>query len=94
MEDEVVVPSEERVSQINRHAQKVLIGLLKDYEESQGEETYETEFVGELYARLIVAYYMGYFTDKLADEAAQAAHDLMFASGVVMEEATEEEETP
>lgn len=97
MEDKtptVIEPTEEHVGQINRHAHRVLTGLLEEYEGKSGDASYEAEFVGDLYARLIVAHYMGYFTDKLADEAAQTAHDLMLASGVVMEEVTEEEETP
>lgn len=89
---EAVLPTEERVTQINRHAQKVLVSLLKEFEDKAGEETYEVEFVGELFARLIVAYYMGFYTDKIAKDSQQAAHDLMAASGVYMEETTKAED--
>ena len=94
MENKVVLPTEERLNHINSHAQKVLTELLKEYEIKYGEDTYEAEFVGDLFARLVMAHYMGYYTDKLADEASQSAQHIMHASGVVMEETTKLEDTP
>ena len=81
--------SEEKHEAINRHAVAVLQVLLKDLENKHGDEDYETEFLGDLYARMIVSVYMGYFPEKMGKDAEDGAMRLMKMSDVDMEEAEE-----
>ena len=81
--------SEEKHEAINRHAVAVLQVLLKDLENKHGDEDYETEFLGDLYARMIVSVYMGYFPEKMGKGAEDGAMRLMKMSGVDMEEVEE-----
>lgn len=81
--------SEEKHEAINRHAVAVLQVLLKDLENKHGDEDYETEFLGDLYARMIVSVYMGYFPEKMGKDAEDGAMRLMKMSDVDMEEVEE-----
>ena len=77
--------SEEKHDAVNRNAVAVLEVLLKDLEDKHGDEEYETEFLGDLIARMIVSVYMGYFPQKIGQDAEDVAIRLMKASGVDME---------
>ena len=57
--------SEEKQEAVNQYAVAALGGLLGDLEDKYGDEEYETEFLGDLYARMIVSVYMGYFPEKM-----------------------------
>jgi len=81
--------SEEKHEAVNRHAVAALEALLKDSEDKWGDEEYETEFLGDLYARMIVSVYMGYFPEKMGKGAEDGAMRLMKMSGVDMEEVEE-----
>ena len=81
--------SEEKHEAVNQHAVATLEVLLKESEGKWGDEEYETEFLGDLYARMIVSVYMGYFPQKMGEDAEAGAMRLMKASGVDMEEIEE-----
>ena len=81
--------SEEKHGAVNKHAVTVLEVLLKDLEDNYGNEQYEVEFLGDLYARMIVSVYMGYFPEKMGKDAEEGAIRLMKLSGVDMEEKEE-----
>ena len=81
--------SEEKHEAVNRHAVAALEVLLKESEGKWGEEDYETEFLGYLYARMIVSVYMGYFPQKMGEDAEAGAMRLMKASGVDVEDTQE-----
>lgn len=84
MSDDLI--PEEKHEAVNKHAVTVLEVLLKDLENKYGDEQYEIEFLGDLYARMIVSVYMGYYPDKMGKDAEEGAISLMNASGVDMEE--------
>jgi len=79
--------SEEKHEAVNRHAVAALEVLLKDAEGKWGDEEYETEFLGDLYARMIVSVYMGYLPQKMGKDAEDGAMRLMKMSD--MEESEE-----
>lgn len=81
--------SEEKHEAVNRHAVTALENLLQESEGKWGDEDYETGFLGDLYARMIVSVYMGYFPQKMGKDAEDGAIRLMRASGVDMEETEE-----
>ena len=81
--------SEEKHAAVNKHAVTVLEVLLKDLEDNYGNEQYEVEFLGDLYARMIVSVYMGYFPEKMGKDSEESATRLMKLSGVDMEEKEE-----
>lgn len=74
--------SEEKQEAVNRYAVAALEVLLGDLEGKYGDEDYETEFLGDLYARMIVSVYMGYFPEEMGKDAEDAAIRLMKASGL------------
>jgi hypothetical protein len=62
---------------VNKVAAEVLPMLLADLEEAQeGKDQYEVDFLGDLYARLIVSVFMGYYPSRMADDAEEAAYKL------------------
>ena len=81
--------SEAKHEAVNRHAVAALEVLLKESEGKWGDEDYETEFLGDLYARMIVSVYMGYFPQKMGEDAEAGAMRLMKASGVDVEDTQE-----
>ena len=83
--------SEEKHEAVNRHAVAALEVLLKDLEGKFGDEEYETAFLGDLYARMIVSFYMGYFPEKMGKDAKKGALRLMKASGVDTEETEDDQ---
>jgi hypothetical protein len=58
---------------VNAVAAKQLPMLLTDLEEALKDkdllEQYEIDFLGDLYARMIVSVYMGFFPDRMAKDA-------------------------
>lgn len=81
--------SEEKHKAVNQHAVASLEVLLKDAEGKWGDEDYEIEFLGDLYARMIISVYMGYFPKKMGKDAEESAMRLMKASGVDVEDTEE-----
>lgn len=69
--------SEEKHEAVNRHAVAALEVLLKDLEDKYGDEEYETEFLGDLYARMIVAAYMGFCPDLMGADAVEGKNRLL-----------------
>lgn len=61
---------------VNRVAVKQLPMLLADLAEALGDENlleqYEVDFLGDLYARMIVSVYMEFFPDRMARDAIDA----------------------
>jgi hypothetical protein len=74
------------VEKVNLRAVECLEPLLQELEFRQGDEEHEVEYIGDLYARLIVAVYMGFQPKLLADDAEGAALKLMKLTGIEMEE--------
>ena len=62
---------------VNEIAAKQLPMLLADLEEATSDkdlrEQYEVDFLGDLYARMIVSVFMGYYPSRMADDAEDAA---------------------
>ena len=83
--------SEEKHEAVNRHAVAALETLLKESEGKWGDEQYETEFLGDLYARMIVSVYMGYFPHKMGEDAEAGAVRLMELNGVNFEETEDDQ---
>ena len=84
MSDDLI--PEEKHGAVNKHAVTVLEVLLKDLENNHGDEQYEIEFLGDLYARMIVSVYMGYYPDKMGKAAEESAIRIMNASGADTDE--------
>ena len=61
---------------VNVVAAKQLPMLLTDLDEALKDkdllEQYEVDFLGDLYARMIVSLYMGFFPDRMAKDAIDA----------------------
>ena len=61
---------------VNAVAIKQLPMLLTDLDEALKDkdllEQYEVDFLGDLYARMIVSVYMGFFPDRMAKDAIDA----------------------
>ena len=71
------VESELRREAVNKVAADLLPILLANLEKA-GEDKdllklYEVDFLGDLYARMIVSVYMGYYPSRMADDAEDAA---------------------
>lgn len=98
-ESEFLPISEEELDKrhqaVNEVAVKQLPMLFADLDEAMKDkellDQYETDFLGDLYARMIVSVYMGYFPQKMGKDAEDGAMRLMKASGVDMEEVEDEE---
>jgi hypothetical protein len=71
---------DKRTEAVNEVAAKVLLMLLADFEEVSTDKNlqhpYEIDFLGDLYARMIVSVYMGYYPDVMGEDAIGAAHRL------------------
>ena len=67
---------EYRYQEVNRVAAAQLPMLLADLDEVWKDkdllEQYEIDFLGDLYARMIVSVYMGFFPDRMAKDAIDA----------------------
>jgi hypothetical protein len=65
---------------VNKVAAEVLPMLLADFEEVSVDKNlqhpYEIDFLGDLYARMVVSVFMGYYPSRMADDAEDAAYRL------------------
>ena len=65
---------------VNEVAAKQLPMLTAEFEEAMADkdllEQYEIDFLGDLYARMIVSVFMGFYPSRMADDAEDAAHRL------------------
>ena len=65
---------------VNEVAAKQLPMLVTEYEEAMADEDlleqYEIDFLGDLYARMIVSVFMGFYPSRMADDAEDAAYRL------------------
>ena len=86
MTEDVVDESDTFPEQVTKAAVYPLKELLKELELNHGDVDYEVQFVADLYARIIVAVYMGFQPKLLANDAEESAFRLMELSGVEMEE--------
>jgi hypothetical protein len=71
---------DKRTEAVNRIAAELLPILLANLEKASESEKllnlYEVDFLGDLYARMVVSVYMGYYPSRMADDAEDAAHRL------------------
>ena len=71
---------DKRTDAVNKIAAELLPILLANLEKASEDEKllklYEADFLGDLYARMIVSVYMGYYPSRMADDAEDAAHRL------------------
>jgi len=65
---------------VNEVAAEQLPMLIADLEEAMADkdllEQYEVDFLGDLYARMIVSVYIGYYPSRMAEDAEDAAYRL------------------
>ena len=76
-----IAPSDEQVAAINTYAQKYLKKHLLQHEKSYGSTDYEWKFIGDLFARMILASYMGYHPEDLGADAVAAGERLIRLAG-------------
>jgi hypothetical protein len=86
MTEEVKNAPTDFADKVNSRAIECLQPLLQELEFRHGDEEYEAEYMGDLYARLIVAVYMGFQPKLLANDAEECAFKLMELTGIKMEE--------
>jgi hypothetical protein len=71
---------DKRTEAVNKVAAELLPILLANLEKASEDEKllklYEIDFLGDLYARMVVSVYMGYYPSRMADDAEDAAHRL------------------
>jgi hypothetical protein len=69
-----------RTEAVNKVAAELLPILLANLEKASESEKllnlYEVDFLGDLYARMVVSVFMGYYPSRMADDAEDAAHRL------------------
>ena len=74
------VEAELRREAANKVAADLLPVLLANLEKASEDEKllklYEADFLGDLYARMVVSVFMGYWPSRMADDAEDAAHRL------------------
>jgi hypothetical protein len=65
---------------VNKIAAELLPILLANLEKASEDKDllklYEIDFLGDLYARMVVSVFMGYWPSRMADDAEDAAHRL------------------
>jgi hypothetical protein len=75
-----------RCQAVNEIAAKQLPMLLADLEEATADkdlqEQYEIDFLGDLYARMIVSVLMGFYPELMGEDAQDAALRLIKMTGV------------
>jgi hypothetical protein len=71
---------DKRTEAVNKIAAELLPILLANLEKASEDEKllklYEADFLGDLYARMIVSVFMGYWPDVMGEDAVGAAHRL------------------
>ena len=74
------VEAELRREAANKVAADLLPVLLANLEKASEDKDllklYEVDFLGDLYARMVVSVFMGYYPSRMADDAEDAAHRL------------------
>ena len=75
-----------RTQAVNKIAADILPKLLADLEESKSDKDlgnqYEIDFLGDLYARMIVSVFMGFYPEIMGEDAQSAALRLIKMAGV------------
>jgi hypothetical protein len=70
---------------VNKVAAEILPMLLADLEEAMADkdlrEQYEVDFLGDLYARMIVSVFMGFYPEGMGGDAQDAALRLIKMAG-------------
>jgi hypothetical protein len=65
---------------INEVAADILPTLLADFEEVSADKDlqhqYEIDFIGDMYARMVLSFFMGYNPSRIANDAEGAAYRL------------------
>jgi len=74
-------PTDEQFAIINKQAAKSLKRLLKQHEKNYASKEHEWEFIGDLFARMIVASYMGYNPEELGQDADKAGQRIIELAG-------------
>ena len=71
---------DKRTEAVNKVAADILPILLANLEKASEDEKllnlYEVDFLGDLYARMVVSVFMGYYPSRMADDAEDAAYRL------------------
>jgi hypothetical protein len=71
---------DKRTEAVNKIAAELLPILLANLEKASEDKDllklYEIDFLGDLYARMVVSVYMGYYPSRMAEDAEDAAHRL------------------
>jgi hypothetical protein len=80
-EETCIAPTYEQFEAINKHAQRSLKKLLKNHEAAYGDQEHEWKFIGDLFARLIVASFMGYIPEELGRDAERAGQQISKMAG-------------
>jgi hypothetical protein len=82
MEEETcIAPTDEQFEAINKHAQRSLKKLLKNHEAAYGDQEHEWKFIGDLFARMIIASFMGYLPEELGRDADKAGKHIAKLAG-------------
>ena len=75
-----------RTQAVNKIAADILPMLLADLEEATADKDlrkqYEIDFLGDLYARMIVSVFMGFYPEIMGEDAQSAALRLIKMAGV------------
>jgi hypothetical protein len=74
-------PTDEQFEAINKHAQRSLKKLLKNHEAAYGDQEHEWKFIGDLFARMIIASFMGYLPEELGRDAERAGQQITKMAG-------------
>jgi hypothetical protein len=74
-------PTDEQFEAINKHAQRSLKKLLKNHEAAYGDQEHEWKFIGDLFARMIIASFMGYIPEELGKDAERAGQQITKMAG-------------
>jgi hypothetical protein len=76
---------DKRTEAVNRIAAELLPILLANLEKASGDEKllklYEADFLGDLYARMIVSVFMGFYPEVMGEDAQGAALRLIKMAG-------------
>lgn len=81
MTEQLIAPTDEQFEAINKHAQRSLQKLLENHEKAYGDKEHEWEFIGDLFARMIVASFMGYIPEELGRDADKAGKHIAKLAG-------------
>lgn len=80
-EETPITPTDEQFEAISKHAQRSLKKLLEDHEKAYGDKEHEWKFIGDLFARMIVASFLGYMPEDLGRDADKAGKHIAKLAG-------------